>query len=720
MMEMNLSRVDFCQVSTTSQKCMHILPASGRKDPLQKVLVGDQAGVLQLFGMKKRDPTHVFKTMPSAKICRVSLGGPVGGVKEKIFAAAGSEVKGYTKKGKQFLTFATNLSEDVQSMHVEAADLLVTGKYIFNHYRDLQDINYYYSTDEINDIVCLPLEKSESQDEVTPILACNDRTLKIMKGSDLQYEVELPGPPSVIELFCNDGGEQGDEIVYGTSDGRIGLVQVTRTGPIHKWQVENADSLGGVISLDNYDITADGCLDLLVGRDDGTVEVYGFDETDEPIRRFKQTFNESVTAIKAGKVSNIDYDEIVLTTYAGWVNSLTTEPQTKEISAGGEVKYSEENQAKIASLRQEIEMLQKQVLTERDNYQVQAQNPSSISAVPGFHINNKFVLNRDDASYSLSLEVQMSIDHVLIQSDVPVDLLDIDKNSAVISFSSCEPEQGNFLLATYRCQANTTRLEVKIRTIEGQYGKLRAYLTPRIQPKTCLLTTYCIKPLSLHQRTHSFDDTRPCNKLTLTGKFSAAEVHSWVTFCLPELPERVPAGDSVNFIFTSTFLDTQLNCTYRKGEAVFLSDNISTISILKDVLSKEATKKKIKLDVSCDLNDDSIEHTLRLIHPKLEYQLLLAKKVQLIEALKELEANESSVEFLSPEYRQILEDAEKLQAEYKKQPCHLERLYGMITDLFIDKFKFKGVNVKSRVPQLLEILDNYNMDNLKTFFETAQ
>lgn len=59
---------------------------------------------------------HVFKTIPSAKICRVSLGGPIGGVKEKIFVAAGSEVKGYTKKGKQFLTFATNLSEDVQSM----------------------------------------------------------------------------------------------------------------------------------------------------------------------------------------------------------------------------------------------------------------------------------------------------------------------------------------------------------------------------------------------------------------------------------------------------------------------------------------------------------------------------------------------------------------------------------------------------------------------------
>ena len=31
---------------------------------------------------------------------------------------------------------------------------------------------------------------------------------------------------------------------------------------------------------------------------------------------------------------------------------------------------------------------------------------------------------------------------------------------------------------------------------------------------------------------------------------------------------------------------------------------------------------------------------------------------------------------MSPEYKQILEDADKLRAEYKKQPCHLERLYG--------------------------------------------
>jgi hypothetical protein len=38
--------------------------------------------------------------------------------------------------------------------------------------------------------------------------------------------------------------------------------------------------------------------------------------------------------------------------------------------------------------------------------------------------------------------------------------------------------------------------------------------------------------------------------------------------------------------------------------------------------------------------------------------------------------HEEDLSFMSPEYRQILEDADSLQSEFKRQPCHLERLYG--------------------------------------------
>ena len=43
---------------------------------------------------------------------------------------------------------------------------------------------------------------------------------------------------------------------------------------------------------------------------------------------------------------------------------------------------------------------------------------------------------------------------------------------------------------------------------------------------------------------------------------------------------------------------------------------------------------------------------------------------------------------------------------------------GMITDLYIDQHKFKGQNVKSRVPQLLDILDKYDLDAMVDFFSS--
>lgn len=44
----------------------------------------------------------------------------------------------------------------------------------------------------------------------------------------------------------------------------------------------------GVLCLSNYDVTGDGVVDLLVGRDDGQVEVYGYTDAGEPALRFSQ------------------------------------------------------------------------------------------------------------------------------------------------------------------------------------------------------------------------------------------------------------------------------------------------------------------------------------------------------------------------------------------------------------------------------------------------
>lgn len=91
------------------------------------------------------------------------------------------------------------------------------------------------------------------------------------------------------------------------------------------------------------------------------------------------------------------------------------------------------------------------------------------------------------------------------------------------------------------------------------------------------------------------------NTLSLRGNFSQGEMHSWICNCLNEVPERVNSTDENVLIFKNVFVNTFLICKYSKGVAEFKSDNISTISVIKDFLTKEATTRHIKIEINLGL-----------------------------------------------------------------------------------------------------------------------
>ena len=74
----------------------------------------------------------------------------------------------------------------------------------------------------------------------------------------------------------------------------------------------------------------------------------------------------------------------------------------------------------------------------RETYQATLTNNDTLSQLKSFQINEKFELNRDDASYMLTIEADVPIDNVLLQCDVPIDLLDSEKNTCVLSHSDCD------------------------------------------------------------------------------------------------------------------------------------------------------------------------------------------------------------------------------------------------------------------------------------------
>nr|CDP96655.1 BMA-OSM-12 [Brugia malayi] len=598
-MELTLTRIDYAQIGTTCKRSMRIIPTNQNTKKkskfLDKIVCGGHSGTVLCFGRKDGETQVIFKTPPGPKVVCICLGGALGMIQDKIFCAYEDRVKGYTKKGKQFLTFDSNMVEPISCMYIYGVEMFLCAERNFNHFHDCVDANTYLCGDQINDVLCLPIvEGSWVGRGITPIIACNDKTIKVIEGSKLSYEIGLNDIPNVLHLFMNDGGFNKQKVLYGTKDGHLGLVDLSPETGTLIWEIptKNASTITCICC---YPMTNGSTPNIIIGKEDGLIELYVVDSTDKATFCQSYQCEDSVLNVQCGRVSSPDFDEIVVSTHIGWVFALTTEPIDKLNST---MALSPQVEVKVQELRNEIENLQQKIDKEQQRYNEITVGKDAVSVViPNFIIHDQFKLDKETICYSLIIELTIPIDFVLLQSDITIELLDVEKNAAVVSITPPDETSKNLLLATYRCQASTTRMEIKIRSLEGQCGNFKAYICPKIHPKTCQVRNYVIKPLSLHQRVHQFNTSMPVNVLKLIGNFSIAEAHHWLNLLVSEIPDRPPLQDSVTYNFSSIFIGTQMQVTYSRGLAIFSSDNISTIAIVRDVLSKEVTKRQVRVDI---------------------------------------------------------------------------------------------------------------------------
>lgn len=340
--------------------------------------------------------------------------------------------------------------------------------------------------------------------------------------------------------------------MYGTDNGLVGQYFLDSSSMRPGWVLGAGAKKAGVTALALCDVTLSGFDDVVVGRDDGSVEVYPYEPNGSGASGdsmggdgmgggveavFTRALNESITSVVRGQLVANNSQDLVVSTYSGKVLAFTHElkhsavahiapkvsnlregtsaatastslglPGTITHADGSSTNVMRESAAdldqSIKDLKLELEKLSEKVAKEKERY---ASKVSSelIAVEQQFKLKTGFKLLADEACYLLTLEIDMAIDVVALQSGVPVMLLDVEGSGAMLSRSERDEKAANELLAVYRCnQEQTTRIEIKMRTVEGQHGSLAAFVIPKLQPKTCQRAELKIKPLSLHEKVH--------------------------------------------------------------------------------------------------------------------------------------------------------------------------------------------------------------------------
>lgn len=127
------------------------------------------------------------------------------------------------------------------------------------------------------------------------------------------------------------------------------------------------------------------------------------------------------------------------------------------------------------------------------------------------------------------------------------------------------------------------------------------------------------------------------------------------------------------------------------------------------------------------MSDASVEHSLRLLHPRMlhlvnlerrrDMAMALRVRLSLFSVLQELAANCDDLSFLSEEQKELLQEHDSIFAEAHKETLADSSLSALYEDLFLDYVKLGGGDGRSRVPALHQLLlHDYSLDNMIAFY----
>jgi len=562
-----LERSDLLQLSPISHRDTLRLLAPSQKSNRQKIVVGDDSGTIYCYDFKKGEPVTVFETkaFETDPVTCITIGGDNPLKRDKIFASAGQQIVGISKKGKNFFTMSSSLTEAIQTIHTENTWIWTSCEYICNVYDNGKDRDLYMSMDRINDMC---VGHIIHEDEYDTVLACQDSCIRIVNGSKLCLDIPCTAPLRSIAILSQiyNRSNVGAMLVFGTEGGDLTLLRFPKKKDsergsktnhddyIYQWTIEDPRH-STIISICICELSKGQGTNIVVGREDGRIEVYAEEmanseqgvleppgmETGPPRLVFSHDIGERLQSIVCGFVNSETYQEIVVATYSGKIISFTTEPLRvrDESDTYGRSVATLHNENRIKHLEGEIESMRTKVAKERTNLQKAKDKAAAtaskngtvlkkasgiIAAATDFAAACTFTLDRENGAYVLSLEVQRPLDLVVVRSSVDLEAADQDADmNTLVSVTpavllgdsrlgdddkagrrSGQIEDCKFI-AALRVPKGEKRALFAVRPIEGEHGEILVTIVTDEKPKLAKVIKFPLKRLSLHTRVHPKD-----------------------------------------------------------------------------------------------------------------------------------------------------------------------------------------------------------------------
>ncbi|GBG23875.1 Bardet-Biedl syndrome 7 protein [Hondaea fermentalgiana] len=589
---MELSRSDLATVGPVSGvDTLKVLPF-GSKSRRQKVVVGDNAGFVTCLQSKRGETTAVYKT-------RVADGGnaiaalalaPKG---DTVFAAEGRNVHGLNRKGKVAQRFETKLSEAMQCLVAGDDDTFwASGDHTYTAFQRERELDYMSFGDAVTS---LAVAAPNNNGEHTALVGGQGHQIRAVRRGNIGATLATTGAPtSLEELHARDGSD--NLFVYGTSTGSLGLLQADNKAQNPELRrIWESQGDGGINCIATHDLSKDDVPDIIVGRDDGRLQVYRLQEEGSGLMssnseskharsapglaslQFERFVDESVRSVQAGVVSTPGFDEVVLCTYSGNIISFSSEAlDAAEVGdKQGRTKADIDVEGRTAQLRSDLKAVQKQIdATRAKLLKVSGKNDLRTEQRGGINFEQLQVSQRFDllprkGYHVLALQMAVPMSLVVLHSDLPIRLLDAEEATAsdagrgAQSMVITKTESAQGLHAVFRPQEPCKRVEIRIGTLEGQHGQLRVTVVAATSPPLGRQLTVDVKPLSLHQRCDVIAnvDRVPLSNVSFSGSFSLHQAHDWIQSCLPDVPATVPSLSETSDAATMSSSRSDSNCS---------------------------------------------------------------------------------------------------------------------------------------------------------------